>query len=135
MLKPLTRINMTLRSRSYLYIKLNFIFIIWGQGYIYASRSRLYLCLEVKVIFMPFTPKKVWTGSRVWTHTKLKTKINSEFNFIHFGIKINKRLKLSTLEICLGLEISDFMKIFKKFFLKKILKKFSKSFLIFFLHY
>ena len=36
------------------------------------------------------------SGSRVWTQINLD--LDREFNFIHFGIEINKRLKLLTLK-------------------------------------
>ena len=40
--------------------------------------------------------KKYILGLGPGCETKPKTKINSEFNSIHFGIEINKRLKFLT---------------------------------------
>ena len=37
-----------------------------------------------------------------------KTKINSEFNSVRFGIEINKLFKMFDTQKCLGLKISDF---------------------------
>ena len=42
--------------------------------------------------------KKYILGLGPGCESKLKTKINSEFNFIYFGIEIYKRLKFITLK-------------------------------------
>jgi hypothetical protein len=53
---------------------------------------------SIKVIFAFFfvkttlfpPQKNIYIGSRVWTQTKINLGMDSELNFVHFGIEINK---------------------------------------------
>ena len=68
-----------------------------------------------------FSPQKKYIlglGPGCELKPKPQTKINSEFNSIHFGIEINKRLKFLTPKNVRGYKFLTFLKILKKFFLK-----------------
>jgi len=77
------------------------------------SRIRLDNLLSIMnflcVIARLFPQKKYILGLGTGCEPKSKTKFNSEFNSIHFGIEINKHLLLIfDTQKCLGLRISDF---------------------------
>jgi len=81
------------------------------------------LCKTPFLLFWPysdFSPKKKYIlilDPGCGPEPKSKTKINSEFSCLHFGIEINKLLKFLTPKNVWVLKFLNFFKILKKIFL------------------
>jgi len=74
----------------------------------------VWIWVSILIFFLNFKIKLV-LGPGCGPKTKPETKINSEFNSIHFGIEINKHFKFLTPKN-VWLKISDFSKNFILFF-------------------